>query len=232
MSILIILPTKEEYRLVVQSCASQGLQPDETEVGRLAATQIPAFDLILIQGGLGKVQFAIKTQYALDHVPTCDLLMCAGAAGGLIDGVQVGDVVVATRTVEHDFNNRFGKRRIPKYDGAPQIIEALRTFSASENGFQVRFGPIASGDEDIIDADRRNAVHQLTEALAVAWEGIGGAKACAFSKVPFVEIRGITDAANHTAASDYQKNLEAAMQHVATVVIWLAKNAFAHESHE
>jgi hypothetical protein len=37
--------------------------------------------------------------------------------------------------------------------------------------FRVHFGAIASGDEDIIDADRRVEVLVATRALCVAWEG-------------------------------------------------------------
>jgi adenosylhomocysteine nucleosidase len=77
---------------------------------------------------------------------------------------------------------------------------------------------VASGDEDVVDAARRRALHQKTEALAVAWEGAGGARACAFSCVPFVEIRGVTDEADHSAPADFQKNLKMAMSNVAVLI--------------
>jgi adenosylhomocysteine nucleosidase len=85
--------------------------------------------------------------------------------------------------------------------------------------FKVHFGAMASGDEDVIEAERGTSLHQSTGALAVAWEGAGGARACAFSNVPFIEIRGITDAANHDAPADYDNNLELAMSNVAEVLI-------------
>ena len=62
-------------------------------------------------------------------------------------------------------------------------------------------------------------LHESTGALAVAWEGVGGAKACAFSRVPFVEIRGVTGTADHNAASDFEKNLEVAMSNLAMLII-------------
>ncbi|MCB0126353.1 MAG: hypothetical protein KDE58_29045 [Caldilineaceae bacterium] len=55
--------------------------------------------------------------------------------------------------------------------------------------------------------------------MAVAWEGAGGARACQFSDVPFVEIRGITDNANQTAAADFERNLQASLHNVATTII-------------
>jgi len=69
-----------------------------------------------------------------------------------------------------------------------------------------------------VDLERSHAIQQRTGAFAVAWEGAGGARACQFSQVPFVEIRGITDNANQRAAADFTKNLEAAQQNVATVI--------------
>ena len=68
----------------------------------------------------------------------------------------------------------------------------------------------------------RRTLHQSTNALAVAWEGAGGARAARFSNVPFVEIRGVTDTADHDAPSDFKKNLETAMRNVATFIMsWI-----------
>ena len=54
-----------------------------------------------------------------------------------------------------------------------------------------------------------------TGALAVAWEGAGGARACHFSGIPFLEIRGITDSADSDAASDFRATLEGTSFHYA-----------------
>ena len=56
----------------------------------------------------------------------------------------------------------------------------------------------------------------------MAWEGAGGARACAFNGVPFIEVRGITDGADHAAATDFEANLTLALGHVAELVTrWL-----------
>jgi adenosylhomocysteine nucleosidase len=89
---------------------------------------------------------------------------------------------------------------------------------------KIRFGPIASGDEDVVGVKRRRELHQQTGALAVAWEGAGGARACKFSEVPYVEIRAITDIANDNAADDFRSNLEIAMKSLASLIMaWLEK---------
>ena len=58
----------------------------------------------------------------------------------------------------------------------------------------------ASGDEDVIELERKKQIQRRTGALVVAWEGAGGARACQFSGIPFMEIRGVTDNADCTAA--------------------------------
>ena len=85
------------------------------------------------------------------------------------------------------------------------------------------FGPIASGDGDVIDAVRRQEIQHLTGALVVAWESAGGACACRFSGLPFVEIRRVTDSANSTASADFARHLHRALSNVAIVIMLWAK---------
>jgi adenosylhomocysteine nucleosidase len=215
---LIVIPMQEELDHFRRLFAIRGLEAIDKPIGRLAAIHYPVPDLTLVKGGLGKVQFAIRTQHVLDISHGWDLVICAGAAGGLDDALNVGDAVVGTETVEHDIHNRFGKPIIPRFAGASEPIGFLRTLQG-RLGFAIHLGPIASGDEDVVSAVRREELRQRTRALAVAWEGAGGARACHFHKVPFLEIRGVTDVADVRAAADFSANLEMAMTHVATLIV-------------
>ena len=85
--------------------------------------------------------------------------------------------------------------------------------------FRVHFGIIASGDEDIVARTRAQQLKDQFGATAVAWEGAGGARACAFIGIPFIEIRGITDVANDDAPEDFNENLQTAMRNVAHVLL-------------
>ena len=187
---LIVTPMREELDFLVQGCTKAGFHAESATVGRLPVVRLPSLGVTLAQGGLGKVQFAVQTQHLLDTRNDWDLIICAGAAGALADEVSVGDVVVATTTVEHDYNNKFNERALPKFDGDQVAIANLKSVSRSASAFSVHFGPIASGDEDVVETERKRALRKSTGALAVAWEGAGGARACAFSRIPFVEIRG------------------------------------------
>jgi adenosylhomocysteine nucleosidase len=224
MKILTMVPIQPEIDFLLQACAEKGFHTRTSMIGKLPVVHLPELDVTLACGGLGKVQFAVQTQHLLDVCPGWDLVICAGAAGALVDGLSVGDVVVATETVEHDIHNKFGKPLLPKFSGAEAVVSALRSVLPLSSSFQVHFGPIASGDEDVVDTDRRRMLHGRTGALAVAWEGAGGARACHFSGVSFVEIRGITDRADSDAASDFEGNLGSAIANVATLITsWLHK---------
>ena len=219
MKTLILTPTQSEFDFFLQSCTRFGFKFESSKVGRLPTAQLSQPKVTVALGGTGKAQFAVHAQHLLDTDGDWKLVICAGGAGGLVDEVIIGDVVVATTTVEHDYTNKFSQRPLPRFESDQDAISALRGTLPLPQPFRVHFGPVASGDEDVIEAERRRFLHQSTGALAVAWEGAGGARACAFSNVPFVEIRGVTDTANHDAPADYDKNLELAMSNVAKVII-------------
>lgn len=216
---LIVTPLQKELDFFLSSCVRQGMQAENSVLGRLPVVRLPTLGLTLARGGTGKVQFAVQTQHLLDARPGWELVICAGAAGGLADDLSTGDVVVATTTIEHDYNNKFSQRPLPRFDGAGSAIASLQQAASASASFKVHFGPVASGDEDVVDDERKKALQQLTGALAVAWEGAGGARACAFSAMPYVELRGITDAADHDAPADFEANLEIVMNNIATLVI-------------
>ncbi len=216
---LVVTPLQKEFDLFLSSCARRGLQAENIVIGRLPAVRLPALGLTLARGGIGKVQFAVQTQHLLDARPGWELVICAGAAGGLADELSIGDVVVATTTIEHDYNNKFSQRPLPGFDSAPNVIASLQQAASAPDSFKVHFGAVASGDEDVVDDERKKALRQLTGALAVAWEGAGGARACAFGDVPFVEMRGVTDAADHDAPADFKANLKVAMDNIVTLLM-------------
>lgn len=219
MKTIVIIPTQKEFKLFVQSIIKNGCQAENVLVGKLPVVEFSDIGMTVACGGLGKVQFAIHTQHLLDTCPQWTWAICAGAAGALVEHLTVGDVVIATETVEHDIHNKFGRPLLPRFNGSQAMLSAFQTLSPVSSQFHTHFGPIASGDEDVVDTLRKQALHQRTGGLAVAWEGAGGARACQFSDVPFVEIRGITDGADGNAAADFAANLENVMANVATLII-------------
>lgn len=214
MRTLIVTPLEEEQHLLVQSLRQRGAEAEGQPIGAIQAHAIPALDTMVACGGHGKTQLGIQTRYLLDTIPTPKRVICTGAAGGLATGIAVGDIVVAVITHEHDFHVKFVQRPQPRHPGDPDVLEQLRQLPVPR-ACQVHFAIVASGDEDIVDRERSAALHEQTGAAAVAWEGAGGARACALTGTPFVEVRGVTDSADHDAAADFETNLALAMDNVA-----------------
>jgi len=222
MQVLVISPMQEELDYLLSVVADHGYGSRNDAMGKLPIVQIPGLELTFARGGTGKAQFAVQTQHLLDTCPGLGLAILAGAAGGLVKDVSIGDVVVATTTIEHDYGNRFDSRPLPIFEGEKRAIASLKRLSIQPYAFRFHFGPVASGDEDVVELERRKALHERTEALAVAWEGAGGARACQFSEVAFIEMRAITDHANDTAAADFKNNLELAMKNLGSLIIeWI-----------
>ena len=157
----------------------------------------------------------------MDHAQF-DLVICAGAAGAIAPEMKVGDLIVATTTVEHDFNNKFSVKPKPQFHGDAKSIEQINSLKIPDADFKIHFGIMAGGDEDVIEIERGKELRKLYNAIAVAWEGVGGARACGFSNVPYLELRGATDTANHEAPVVFYINLKIVMENIAHLLVrWL-----------
>ena len=220
-NILIVTPLQEEYNDLYESLSVLGLDSHQDKIGKLKVHHFPALNVTLARGGHGKTQFGIQTQYLLDHAQF-DLVICAGAAGALALEVNVGDLIVATSTLEHDYNLKFAKRPNPQFAGDVKSIAQIQALKLIDADFQVHYGIMASGDEDVIEVERGRELRELHNALAVAWEGVGGARACAFNEVPYLELRGATDTADHNAPVVFDVNLKIVMRNIASLLCrWL-----------
>jgi adenosylhomocysteine nucleosidase len=222
MTLLVLTPIHEEFSALARFLQKQAGGAEETlQVGKLTTRRFRGLDILLACGGLGKAQFALQTQHLIDCYPGIRAVACGGAAGALGEGLRAGDVVVATETVEHDPVYRFAPRKPPRFPADPELLARLRA-AAPAAPFTVHFGPVASGDEDVVDRKRAEQIRKNTAAIAVAWEGAGGARACQFNAVPFIEIRGVSDGANPLALVSFVLHLNQVMERIGWLAIRLA----------
>lgn len=224
MATLVVVPIEHEIAAMTEVLGEMGYAGEERAVGRLTATEFADGRLIVASGGLGKTQFGVQTQHLLDNMDGVDAVICAGTSGALADSVNKFDVVIATETIEHDFNrgNTLIVLPLPTYAGDAALIAAARELAASKRfGFALRFGGVASGDEGIASRERAREVREATGAMAVAWEGAGGARAAELAGVPFLEVRGISDGAGEAALEEFWANIPATMRSVTAVVAGL-----------
>jgi adenosylhomocysteine nucleosidase len=146
------------------------------------------------------------------------LLGALASAGCRPKGLTLGRL--DCHCFEHDYKNRFVLRPSPRHDADPALLDEFRLAARHVGGeSRVIFGTIASGDEDVIDPARARDLQAETGAVCVAWEGAGAARAARFSGFRFLELRAITDGADHAAAADFQANLARSMPNLGHLLL-------------
>ena len=224
---LVVAPITAEFEALAGAFDERWGSPVLRDTGRVPVREYTTPGVVLAEGGFGKVQYGVTTQHLLDHLSDVDLVVCAGVAGALTESAQVGDVVVGTATHEHDFYSEV-LSRVPPRECLRGSMDPVSTSRASPGPWRgscplgctsprlravTRASPTAS---------RREEIHDRTDALAVAFEGAGGARAALFSGVPFLEVRGISDMADGDILEAIAANLPDTMANVAAVVARLA----------
>jgi adenosylhomocysteine nucleosidase len=220
--LLVLCPLADELSLLLHA-----LEPGGGErIGELKIDAVYLADCgaLLAMGGHGKTQFAVHAQYLIGRFPSAKLIACVGAAGSLVADLSVGDIVVGTETVEHDYRLLLATRPLPRFSGHPASLALLRRAAERAAGFRIAFDVIASGDEDVVTAARAKAIRDETAAVCVAWEGSGAARAARFNGIGSVEIRALTDAADEEAPRKFEENLPIAMANLASLLrLWLSE---------
>ena len=207
-----------ELDAFIKECNNKGMLYESVSLDILELYEFTELRTCVTLGGFGKVQLAIQAQYCIDRLDGLKRVLCVGASGGLKSILNLGDVVIATETVEHDFK-KHGLPAPPRFASDELVLKQFKSLSGRKRDFTIHFGPIASGDEDIMSESRKSELINQTGAITVAWEGAGAARACNFNNLPFIEIRGVCDSADHDAEKDFFANLELVMSHLAEVTM-------------
>ena len=132
--ILVLAPLAEEWSILVKACEERHLTRILPDL-KLPCAYVPAWRMALARAGHGKTLCAVQAQYLIGRFPSASLVVCAGAAGSLDPNLSVGDVVVGTETVEHDYRLLFATRPLPRFRGDIASLMRLRAASAALSGF-------------------------------------------------------------------------------------------------
>jgi len=193
----------------------------EFHLGRLHTCRV-----VLVQSGIGKVAAATTAAVLAIEFKPCALLF-TGVAGGLADGVRVGDLVLATELLQHDMDAsplfpRFevpltGRSRFPVdaglgailgeaaaqcLAGAPISARHLAEFDIEQP--RLHRGLVVSGDRFVATSAESAALRSaLPDALAVEMEGAAVAQVCADFGLPLAVLRVVSDRADDAAHVDF-----------------------------
>ena len=189
--------------------------------------------VVAVLSGIGKVAASITATLLIDHYQV-ERALFIGVAGGLGEGVQVGDVVVANALLQHDMDAsplfpRFevpltGRSRFDAHvgladalaaaaqrclDRAAALIGSTHLLAFDIAAPLVHRGLVVSGDRFVASAAASEELRQaLPDALAVEMEGAAVAQACADFRRPFAVLRTISDRADDSAHVDFTRFID------------------------
>lgn len=185
---------------------------------------------VVVQCGVGKVNAALCVQLLCDLFSVTHVVN-TGVAGSLCAELDIGDFVISSDAMYHDFTVGplgYPVGQVPGMDVcAFPADEALtaKAFEAAEqvNPGHAHTGRVASGDQFVADKATKEQIVTDTHALCTEMEGAAIAHAAWRNKVPFVVIRAISDKADDSAEMDYPTFEAIAAKRCASVTQLLAK---------
>lgn len=201
-------------------------------------------DAVLVETGIGKVNAAVVTTILFEHFD-CRGVLFSGVAGGLEPALNIGDVVIGRRLVQHDYGRvqdgtlvtyQPGAFPLPGLDTthgyeiddsllahAEEALDgvALKSLDevegAANTNPRVVFGTILTGDAFVNCEATRKRLHDTFGAQAVEMEGAAVAQVATQMGRPWLIIRCLSDLAGAESHMDFNGFLSVTTENAATV---------------
>ena len=190
-------------------------------IGKIEDTKV-----VVVKSGVGKVNAARTTQILIDKLKVKSVIN-VGSAGALNPLLDIGDIVIAEKLVQHDFD-------ITAFDHEKGYITGVGDYIYSDNELVKKFkdignkiknktykittGVIASGDIFCTDISMKNKIYSKFNAECVEMEGAAIAQVCYLDKVPFVVLRSISDSPNGNNAMVFEEFVKLASKRCADIL--------------
>ena len=161
--------------------------------------------VLIVKSNVGKVNSARVCQMMIDNFDI-ELVINVGTAGSVNNKLDIGDVVVANKLVQYDFDVTPFGRKLGEIENIGEYIEVKKELLDLFDGIDVHFGCIASGDKFIVNSEDKNNIKNFFDALCIEMEGAS-----------------ITDKQDGSSKIDFEKFLESSSKKVALVLENLLK---------
>ena len=192
-------------------------------------------DVIIAKSGVGKVCAALNTQYIIDnYLP--DYIINTGVAGGIDEKLDVGDIVIATSLVQHDFDaTALGyvkgymctgdDNQKPTIFYTDEKLINLFENAIAEVNFHSKIyrGVIATGDMFIGTPQKKLELKELFNASAAEMEACAIAQVATANNIPCLVVRAISDLADCTTTKPFVEVEKAMAEFAASTIEKLLK---------
>ena len=180
-------------------------------------------NIILTESGIGKTNAARTTQILIDYYKP-EAIFNIGVAGGIAKNLKVGDIIISTSLVQHDFDItafKHPKGYIPNIGNNIPIDNNLLNTTKTildTNNISYKEGLIASGDIFCTKESMATKINTQFNALCVEMEGASIAQTAYLSKTPCLVIRSISDCPDNNNKVTYEEFLETSSNKVAQIM--------------
>lgn len=186
-------------------------------------------EVVIVKCGMGKVNAGICANTLINDFG-CTRIINTGVAGSLDSKIDIGDFVVSTDAVQHDYDVEYlgyKKGEIP-YTGlyafpADDAMRAAAVTAVKEAASDVHVfeGRVCSGDQFISTKEQRDKITSDFGGMCCEMEGAAIAQTCYLNSTPFVVIRAISDKPNETELVDYKEFETKAAERCAKIVQYM-----------
>ncbi len=203
--------------------------PVETQIAGMVfyTGRLKGVEAVVVTSGVGKVNAAACAQILITHFGV-DHLINTGVSGAIHHELEVGDIVISTDCMEHDFDvTGFGYKYgvIPRMETSVFVADEQlikRAIEASEKevtDHKTMTGRIVSGDQFISSIERKDFILQHFDAATTEMEGAAIAHVAHLNNVPFVIIRSMSDKADGSAHVNYDEFAIIAAHHSSNIIL-------------
>lgn len=189
-------------------------------------------EVIIVRSGIGKVNAAICTQILASNFKVTHIIN-TGVAGAVHEDLNVGDIVISSDVIEHDFDaTGFGYKlgEIPRMDtyifkADQRLVDIVYDASKNETEkHKTMIGRILSGDVFVACPDTKNHLWQNFEGFCTEMEGASIGHTSYLNNIPFVIIRAISDKADGTAHTNFNEFVLEAARNSSNIVMNVIKH--------
>lgn len=168
-------------------------------------------DVVLVESGIGKVEAGITAEHLITDFQV-DVVINSGSAGGIGQGLHVGDVVISSETAYHDVDARafdyvYGQLpgKQPRFKASEKWGKALEA-AGEKTGLNIKRGLIVSGDQFIASQEAIDRIlHYFPDALSSEMEGAAVGQVATDHDVPYVVVRAMSDTGNEDAGVSFDE---------------------------
>ena len=179
--------------------------------------KLKKYQVVIVKCGVGKVNAGRTTQVLISEYSP-KFIINTGIAGGLSEKLNIGDIVISTDLIQHDFDvtalgyakgymcTGENKNEPTKYVADKELSEKIvKTLDKIKDKRNVFTGRVLTGDLFVSGKEKREQLVKDFDGFCCEMEGAAIAQVASLNKIPFSVLRLISDLPSGKGPEDFNK---------------------------